>query len=184
MAWAAVIGTVGGALLSKGGGGSQASSTNTKEPWAPAQPYILDNLKREAGLQDYYNKNPFNVMQKTGYQNQASDLDNFRSNIAPGLLNFANQGMNSQYQRQRGGAPGSGAGYGGAMQPGGMRSTGLLGPFSAAPSQRYGQIDWAAMNPQNNMPAMPPAAQPAPVDPYQQYLDEQRRQSENFGGGE
>jgi hypothetical protein len=90
-------------------------------------------------------------------------------------MGFANRGMTSSYDRQRGGVPGSGAGYGGDYQPGGLRSSSAQGPFSVAPyvsaaaaqqagpmpdggniptqrqqGGRFGAVDWAGNNPYTN----------------------------------
>lgn len=129
--------------------GSTTTSSQTKDPWAPAQPYLLQNLQSNADLQDWYTKNPFNAQQKTGLQNTLNSADHFNASVAPGLMDFANGAMTSGYQRQRGGAPGSGGGYGGAVQPGGLLRSGS-GPFSAAPMQKFGQVDWNAVNPMTN----------------------------------
>lgn len=125
---------VGGLLGASGSGDKTTTQTATKDPWGPAQPYILNNLQNEANLQKYYQQNPFNAQQIQGYSNLFSDINNFRNNVAPGLMNFANQGMTSGYQRATGGAPGSGAGYG--TRSGGLLSTGQAGPFSVTPSAR------------------------------------------------
>ena len=124
-----------GATLLGGLLGSQANKDQTqtvsKDPWGPAQPYLLDNLARNKQLQDYYQKTPFNPQQIQNYSNLQGDIGNFRDNVMPGLMDFANKGMTSSYQRQTGGAVGSGGGYGGAVVPGGMRQSGT-GPFSVA----------------------------------------------------
>lgn len=116
-----------------------------------ALPYISDNLRTNANLQKFYQNNPFSDQQKTGYQNQNNLADSFNGQVAPGLLNFANQMMGQGYSRQRGGTPGSVAGYGGSMQAGGMQPNamqGLLaGPFSAPQHQAFGQIDFNKVNP-------------------------------------
>ena len=124
---------IGGLLgaASSSGSGKANETTTTRDPWAAAQPYMLKNLQNEADLQGYYQKTPFNAQQQQGYSNLFGDIGNFRDNVAPGLMEFANRGMTSSYQRQRGGAPGSGGGYGGAVQPGGMGQSGQ-GPFSVA----------------------------------------------------
>lgn len=124
---------IGGLLgaASNSGSGKANETTATRDPWGPAQPHILRNLQNEADLQGYYQKTPFNAQQQQGYSNLFGDIGNFRDNVAPGLMEFANRGMTSSYQRQRGGAPGSGGGYGGAVQPGGMGQSGQ-GPFSVA----------------------------------------------------
>lgn len=92
----AIGGIVGGIFGDKDGGGSQTAS---KEPWSEAAPWIKDNIKTGQDLQRYYQQNPFNSLQQTGYQNQFADLDQFRNQMAPGLMNFANKLMGSNYQR-------------------------------------------------------------------------------------
>lgn len=152
--WESLIGPAIGGLL--GGGDDEQTTTATNEPWKAAQPFMLRNLQDTEKLGNYYKQNPFNQQQIQSYSNLFNDNNNFRSNIAPGLMNFANAGMTGQYQRATGGRPGSGAGYGGPRQPGG-RTGGLLGastgPFSMAQSggQSSGLLDLnGAQNPFNN----------------------------------
>ena len=95
--------------MSDGGGGQQ---TATKEPWAEAAPWLKQNIAQGQNLQAHYQQNPFNQLQQTGYQNLFSDLDSFRNQMAPGLMQFANQAMNGGYQRPQYSRPGV-AGYGG-----------------------------------------------------------------------
>lgn len=98
MSFGAVAGAVvGGIMGGDSGGGSQ--QTATKEPWEAAAPWLRQLIQDGQYLQGYYQRNPFNALQQTGYQNLYSDLDYFRSNIAPGLMNFANGMMTSSYQR-------------------------------------------------------------------------------------
>jgi hypothetical protein len=97
-------------------------------------------------LQGFYQKNPFSDQQKIGMQNQLGMADQFNSQMMPGLMDFANKGMTSSYQRGAGGAPGSMAGYGGAQRQPGLLSSGA-GPFSAPKTQGFGLIDWDAQNP-------------------------------------
>ncbi len=152
--WTSLIGPVIGAAA--GGGSEDSTTTSTSTPWAPAQPYMLRNLEDTEKLGNYYKANPFNKQQIDSYSNLFNDLNSFRQNTAPGLMNFANQGMTSNYQRPRVSAPGGVAGYGGSNAPrqqtqqssGG--SGGLLGPFSVAPSggQSGGLLDLnGAQNP-------------------------------------
>ena len=54
---------LGGLLGSKAGGSTTTTATATKDPWGPAQPYMLDNLKSEAALQKQYQQTPFNPQQ-------------------------------------------------------------------------------------------------------------------------
>jgi hypothetical protein len=122
-----------------------------------AMPYALQNLKTNDFLQKFYQKQPFNDQQKTGYQNQNNLIDSFNGQVAPGLLNFANGMMGQSYSRQKGGAPGSAGGYGGLMQEsgrqtmqmptGGNQGQGLLAPFSMPKQEAFGQIDWDKQNP-------------------------------------
>lgn len=158
---------IGGLLGAAGGGSSTTQATQSRDPWGPAQPYILGNLQKEASLQDYYAKTPFNAQQQQGYSNLFGDNQNFRDNIAPGLMNFANQGMTQGYQRATGGPVGSGGGYGGARVPGGMTQGGA-GPFSVNRGAVSGQnslLDLnGAQNPYSNGAIIPPktaAANPA-----------------------
>lgn len=148
-------------FLGNSGSSKANETTQTRDPWGPAQPHILRNLQNEADLQQHYQKTPFNAQQQQGYSNLFGDIGNFRDNVAPGLMEFANRGMTSSYQRQRGGAPGSGGGYGGAIQPGGMSQSGQ-GPFSVARGvQQNGLLDLnGAQNPYTNG-AIKPAEQKA-----------------------
>jgi len=167
---APVVGALVGGAANKGG--QQATTEQKREPWDKAQPYILDNLKKGQELQRFYEQNPFNQQQIEGYSNLFNDTNNFRNNTMPGLMDFANRGMTSTYQRQTGGAPGSGGGYGGAVRPGGLLQSGT-GAF-AAPIKNTGQVGQpnglldlnGAQNPffTGNKPVAAPVAAP-PVDP-------------------
>lgn len=170
---------IGGAIEGSGSSNSNGGAgTQTKAPWAPAQQYLVDNLAQNKQLQNYYQQNPFNAQQKAGYQNVFNDLDNFRSNTAPGLMGFANNAMTGSYQRPQFSRPGM-AGYGGtpqtnqtpgggllAMQPGGgAPSVPGRGPFGVAQGGLLGQIDWNAINPHSAQNAPVVAAAPAPMNP-------------------
>lgn len=179
--------------MSDGGGGQQ---TATKEPWAEAAPWLKQNIQTGQNLQQYYQQNPFNQLQQTGYQNLFSDLDSFRNQMAPGLMQFANQAMNGGgYQRPQYSRPGM-AGYGPRQQP--QQPQQQAGPFSVAEpqqqkqyggllgfgktspvSQSYGLLDFNALNPYNG------ALKPAEItQPTQQTVEEavraelERRQKE------
>ena len=91
-----VAGAVVGGLMSDGGGGQQTAS---KAPWDPAVKPLTNSLDTLQGLERYYQQNQFNPMQRTGYQNLFSDLDQFRNQIQPGLAQFSNDMMQSNYQR-------------------------------------------------------------------------------------
>ena len=134
--WTSLIGPAIGAFA--GGGDETQTTTSTSTPWGPAQPYMLRNLEDTEKLGNYYKKNPFNQQQIDSYSNLFGDIGNFRSSVAPGLMDFANKGMSSNYQRARVDRPGGIAGYGGtnpARQPsaqfGGLLGT-SGGPFSVA----------------------------------------------------
>lgn len=184
----AIVGGLMGAAASSNS--KPVETTATRDPWGAAQPFMVKNLEDEAKLKAYYQANPFSAQQQAGLNNTFADADNFRGKVAPGLLDFANNAMTSSYSRQTGGAPGSGGGYGGLLQPGG-RSGGGAGPFridplvsrgyaegmstgpmpdgSAMPrmqSNAFGQVDFAKANPFTNgaIPA-PKAADPAAA-PY------------------
>jgi hypothetical protein len=91
-----VIGSAVGGLMSDSGGGQQ---TQTKDPWGPAQKPLQNTLNTGQALETYYQQNPFNPLQQAGYQNLASDLDNFRNTMAPQAQAFNNRLMNTNYQR-------------------------------------------------------------------------------------
>lgn len=118
---------LGGLFGAASSGNTTTGATQSRDPWGPAQPHILRNLQNESDLQGYYQKTPFNAQQQQGYSNLFGDIGNFRDNVAPGLMDFANRGMATNYQRQRGSTPGS-IGYG--AQPSAPQSP--LGPFSVA----------------------------------------------------
>lgn len=135
-ALAPIAGAVVGGLMSDGGGGSQ---TAPKEPWAPAIKPLTNSLDTGQALERYYQQNPFNPMQRTGYQNLFSDLDQFRNQIQPGLAQFSNDMMQSNYQRgprqsqmeaMQGQMP---------MQRPQMMQQGQDGVYSTKPMQQGGQ---------------------------------------------
>jgi hypothetical protein len=98
---AAILGPVAGAVVGglMGGDEGGGSQTQSKEPWAPAIKPLTNTLNTGQDLERYYQQNPFNPMQRQGYQNLFSDLDMLRTQIAPGMMQFANQMMQSDYQR-------------------------------------------------------------------------------------
>lgn len=107
MAGAAVT----GAMNKKSSGGSSTSST---EPWAPAQDLLKGVLGDAGDLRTYYQQNPFNDLQKTAYQNQFNQLDNFNNQIVPGLMQglqgllgpqFGNIGLGASRAQQAQQAP-------------------------------------------------------------------------------
>jgi hypothetical protein len=161
-------------------GDQQQSTEQKRTPWEPAQPWMKQNLETGQNLQRYLEQNPFNATQKQGYQSLLTGVDQFNQGIAPGLYGMANNLAGSTYSRQRGGAPGSAAGYGGPVQPGGMsQRPGNIFPTQALQAQPYGQINWAAQNPfskdnPNGIGSTPaPAAAPAGTNPLEGLTPEQ-----------
>lgn len=155
-----------GATLLGGLLGGQSSNTNSsasREPWAPAQPWLKSNIDTGQQLQAYYQQNPFNALQQQGYDNLFSDLNNFRSNMAPGLLGLANSMTGSNYQRQQG--PVGSIGYSNPSNSQPSQSSQPVAPFSMPAAS---PINWQAMNPFSSIkpPAAPaaPAARPAMTD--------------------
>lgn len=126
MAFAAIAGPIAGAVVGglMGGDGGGGSQTQSKEPWAPAIKPLTNSLNTGQDLERYYQKNPFNRLQQQGYQNLFSDLDMFRNQLAPSMMGFANQMMQSDYRRgprnsQMEAMQGmGGGGYGGGMGSG------------------------------------------------------------------
>lgn len=169
----AVAGSVVSGAMNKGGGGE--TQTASKEPWEPTRQPLIDSVKTGQELERYYQQNPFNPLQQQVYQNLFSDLDQFRGQIAPGMMQFANQMMASNYQRgprqsqmemmqsqpmqaqqrpqmMQQGTDGSYAPQGGLMAPqqaqrpqGGL--LGAQGAFSAPTQGNYGLLDFAQLNP-------------------------------------
>jgi len=77
-------------MSSKGGGGSASAS---KDPWGPAAPWLESNIQKGQDLQSQYEAQPFNHLQQTGYQNAFSDIDNYRQNLMPALMQYATKGL-------------------------------------------------------------------------------------------
>jgi len=167
--WVGLAGAAAGAMSS---GDQQQTTEQKRTPWEPAQPWMKANLQSGQDLQQYMQKNPFNAQQKIGYQNLFGGIDSMNQQIAPGLMGMANNMMGSSYQRQRGGAPGSAAGYGGAVQPGGLMRNNTPPVFPTTPQgPAHGLLDFEAMNPYS---AQNPAgiATQQPVNPEQMTNDE------------
>ena len=123
---AAILGPVAGAVVGGlMGGDEQQSQTQSREPWAPLQPWMIQNAQTGQNLQGYYQQNPFNQLQRTSYQNIAGDIDNFRNNINPGLMDFANRLMGTNYSRQ--GGPSSGTAGGSSRSSGQSSQSGRGG---------------------------------------------------------
>lgn len=191
-----IAGSVVGGLMSDGG----EQQSTSKEPWSAAAPWLRENIAQGQNLQAYYQQNPWNSLQQTGYQNTFSDIDNFRNSIAPGMMDFANRLMGTNYSR--GGTtmqnkpqamPRSGAqsGNGGmlssllsAAQPG-QQSRGSSGPFSVSPGQSYGLLDFQALNPYNGALKPDQIKQPDQQtieQAIQAELDRRQQREAQYGG--
>lgn len=89
MSWGAVagaaVGVVGSALSDSGGGGGGQSASQTKQPWMPATPWLMNNLAQGQNLQAQYTAQPFNAQQQQAYQNQANQGAYMRAAV-PSLL--------------------------------------------------------------------------------------------------
>lgn len=68
-------------------------STQSRDPWSQAQPYLIDNLKTNAAMQAHYAANPFSTEQKTAYQGLLNTLANNQANGAGLLANASSFGQ-------------------------------------------------------------------------------------------
>lgn len=177
---------VGGLMGDKGGGGGQTAS---KEPWEAAAPWLRQNIQTGQDLQNFYQKNPFNQQQQQAYQNIFSDQANFRNQIAPGMMDFANKLMGSNYQRApsmfeqqpgrgaMGGLVGGGGQYPMQPQQPMQQQPQQTKPFTMAPAPTGATpapVNFDAQNPYNN--DLKPSDK-APVDTrtIQELVDEAMR---------
>ena len=80
---APIVGALASTALSKvmSKGSSGGESTSSSEPWAPAQDLLKNVLKDTGDLRTYYQQNPFNDQQKTAYQNQFNQVDNYNNQV-------------------------------------------------------------------------------------------------------
>lgn len=95
---AGTVMAAGGLLGALAGKDTQTTASSSKDPWGPAQPYLIDNLKRNAAMQDYYTQNPFSQEQKTAYQGLLNSVANGQAN-APVMSGIANNFMGSNRGR-------------------------------------------------------------------------------------
>jgi hypothetical protein len=89
MPWGAAIGAVGSIaaakMSQKNTNGGAGTTTQTKEPWAEAAPWILGNIGHGEALAQQYRDNPFSQQQLQAYANQNAQSDYMRS-LVPSLL--------------------------------------------------------------------------------------------------
>lgn len=88
------LGGIVGGLLGAAAGKDTTTSAS-KDPWGPAQPYLKENLARNQRMQDYYMANPFSQEQQTAYQGLLNTNANGMAN-APVMSGMANNFMNSR----------------------------------------------------------------------------------------
>lgn len=92
---AALLGGVAGAK----DGGDKTQSTN-RDPWAPAQDFLKQQIGQGQQLSVQYQAQPFSGAQKAGYNNMASLLDLVNNNAGGLLSGFqANASGANQFQR-------------------------------------------------------------------------------------
>jgi hypothetical protein len=148
--------SVGGSLLGGllGGGSSGGTTTQSKEPWAAAAPWLTQQIGTGQQLQDYYQRNPFNAQQQGAYGNLSAGT-NYMNQLVPSLMQqLSNQpGFNRSNPQMRP-APlnfsAGNLGFGSAPQMGSMNMT--ANPFANGGIQA----------------PTPQMQQPKPyVDPYQ-----------------
>ncbi|MDE2415253.1 MAG: hypothetical protein KGM60_10890 [Comamonadaceae bacterium] len=155
-----IAGALVGGLMSDSGGGQQ--QTQNREPWKPTQQPLQDLVGQGQALGNYYQQNPFNAPQQQSYQNLFGDIDAFRSQMAPGLMGFANQLMGTNYRRAPAGTERMGGqgmpqqgllgGQGGMPQQAGMPARGMF-PTAPRPQSAYGLLDFRALNPDTSIQA-------------------------------
>jgi len=85
---------VGGLLGGMGGGSSQGgTTTQSRDPWAAAQPWMQQNIATGQNLQNYYAQNPFNAQQLGAYKD-LSQGNAYMKELVPSLL--------AQFSQQQG----------------------------------------------------------------------------------
>jgi hypothetical protein len=92
---AALLGGVAGAM----DGGDKTQSTN-RDPWAPAQDFLKQQIGQGQQLSQQYQAQPFSGAQKAGYNNMAGLLDLVNNNAGGLLSGFqANASGANQFSR-------------------------------------------------------------------------------------
>jgi len=136
MSWGAVagaaVGLVGSSLSSDKNGGA-GTQTATKEPWAAAQPWLLNNLSSGQALQDQYTAQPFSAQQTAAYNNQYG-LSDYARTLFPNLLGQISS-QQVGFDRSNPSAKPAGYDFGmtGGTGSGGGLSLGQSSLMSAAP---------------------------------------------------
>lgn len=93
-----VLGAVGGALTSKDQDQNATSTSKTvKDPYAPAKPFIDQQIAQGQSLANQYQANPFSAGQKQAYNNLTGLLGAINGNLGGllGGMNAASSGANN-----------------------------------------------------------------------------------------
>ena len=93
-----VLGAVGGALSSKDQDQNATSTSKTvKDPYAPAKPFIDQQIAQGQSLASQYQQNPFSSGQKQAYNNLTGLLGAINGNLGGllGGMNAASSGTNN-----------------------------------------------------------------------------------------
>lgn len=133
----AAVGVVGSALTNKGGSstnGGAGTQTQTKEPWAAAQPWIMNNMQTGQALQSQLAAQPFNAQQLQAYQNQGNQSAYMRAAV-PSLLGQMS-GQQLGFDRSNPNARPTAFNFNGT----GGDGQGLLSLLNGAP-QSYGNLN-------------------------------------------
>ena len=142
-AWVSAGAAVLGAMNS--GDSKGGTTTESRDPWLAAQPWMRQNLQTGQNLQNHYQQNPFNQQQLGAYHNLSQGND-YVNQVVPSLLQQMSQpqGFNRANPTQgprpfNFASPGAGTNLGfGGVQP---------------------QAPWTPpANPFDSMPAAAPAA--------------------------
>lgn len=88
MAWYGVGTAVVGGIMNSGSS-QGGTTTQNKTPWAPAIPWLQNQIATGQGLQQYYQQNPFNPQQQQAYSNMAGN-SNYARQLASSVLGQMN----------------------------------------------------------------------------------------------
>lgn len=151
------FGLIGG-LLGASSSGNQTQTVN-RDPWGPAQPYLLSNIDSASKLQNYYQQNPISSYQQRAYSNSFNGTDSARQGLSS---------LSSQLGNNRGWSRNSGSrlpqGYN--FLPIGYSATGQSGLFggmsSGIPSNPFNGSGIVSNTP---MAYRTPAPAPAKLPP-------------------
>lgn len=88
MSWVGVgtaaVGLIGSQMSDDKNGGA-GTQNQSKQPWAPAAPWLMSNVTQGQALQDKYTAQPFNPQQNAAYNNSYGQSDYMRA-LVPSLL--------------------------------------------------------------------------------------------------